>query len=79
MSEKIYPVQRNLDNCYFRVRRNDKLVSVCFSDLTAEEKDEVMKYRSNVYLRQMCRALADALRRLDTLRSVGNKELTNEE
>ena len=43
MSEKVYPVQRKLDGCYFRVRRNDKLVSVCFSDLTAEEQDEVMK------------------------------------
>lgn len=64
MSEKVYPVQRNLDGVYFRVERNGKWLNICFSDLTTEEQDEVMKHRSDVWLRQMCRILADALRRV---------------
>ena len=32
---------RNLDGVYFRVQRNNKWQSICFSDLTEEEKNKI--------------------------------------
>lgn len=32
---------RNLDGCYFRVKREGKWQNICFSDLTKDERDEV--------------------------------------
>lgn len=34
-------IQRNLDGIYFRVKRDDEYESVCYSDMTAEERDEI--------------------------------------
>lgn len=64
MAEKIYPVQRNLDGYYFRVERNGKWQNVCFSDLTEAETDEVLKHRSDVWLREMCRGLQKTIRQI---------------
>ena len=38
-------MQRNLDGVYFRMERDGKWTNVCFSDLTEEEMDKVMKER----------------------------------
>lgn len=32
---------RNLDSVYFRIKRNNKWMTVCFSDLTDEEKEKM--------------------------------------
>lgn len=53
--------QRNLDGVYFRVKRNGKYDSICFSDLTSEERNEVLSGRGNEWLAQMCRILADTI------------------
>lgn len=34
-------IQRNLDGIYFRVKRDDEYESICYSDMTAEERDEI--------------------------------------
>lgn len=36
-------VNRDLDGIYFRVKRNKRWESVCFSDLTDEEMDKVLE------------------------------------
>ena len=37
---------RNLDGCYFRVRRGEKYEDLCFSDLTRDEQEELLKDKS---------------------------------
>ena len=56
--------QRNLDGVYFRVKRNGKYDNVCFSDLTSEERNEILSGRENEWLSQMCRILADTIYRI---------------
>lgn len=36
-------VNRNLDGAYFRIERDGKWQSICFSDLTEDEMKSVMK------------------------------------
>ena len=57
----IYPVKRDLDGVYFRVCRNDKWESVCFSDLTVPEREKVLLGRSEEWLRNMCNILGDTI------------------
>ena len=45
-----YPVKRNLDGCYFRVTRDDKVENVCFTDLTPEEREKIIRDRSAEWL-----------------------------
>ena len=52
-------MNRNLDGCYFRVNRDGKWENVCFSDLTPEEREEVMTDRNDEWLRKLCRHLSD--------------------
>ena len=39
-------MNRNLDGVYFRIKRDDKWQNICFSDLTEDERQEMMKNRS---------------------------------
>ena len=39
-------IQRNLDGIYFRVQRDGKWTNVCYSDMTADERDEVPRKRA---------------------------------
>lgn len=55
-------MNRNLDGCYFRVKRDDKWQSICFSDLTADEREEVCKDHSIVWWRSLAYHLADCLK-----------------
>ena len=36
-------MNRNLDGVYLRVQRDGKWQNICFSDLTAEERDELFE------------------------------------
>ena len=38
MSHKNYPIVRDLDGIYYRVERDGKYYSLCFTDLTADEQ-----------------------------------------
>lgn len=53
--------KRNLDGVYFRVQRDGKWNNVCFSDLTKDERNEVMENRSEQWLKEMCQILADVI------------------
>lgn len=53
--------QRNLDGVYFRVKRENGYEAICFSDLTNEERNEILTGRENEWLAQMCRILADTI------------------
>lgn len=56
--------KRNLDGVYFRVQRDGKWDNVCFSDLTDEEKIEVMKDRNTEWFKSMCIILANTIKRI---------------
>lgn len=62
-------IQRNLDGVYFRVKRDGEYGNVCFSDMTAEERDEIAASRAEnttpeqqiAWWRSMANILADQL------------------
>ena len=49
MSE--YPVKRDLDGVYFRIKRDEHYQAVCFSDLTKEEREAVLEGK-NITIRR---------------------------
>lgn len=57
-------MDRNLDGVYFRVEREGQWVSLCFSDLTAEQMDAVLDNRSTEWLKSLCVILGKTIRRL---------------
>ena len=57
-------MDRNLDGIYFRVQRNGKWENACFSDLTQEEMERVMKNRDVDWLKSMCIQLGKTIRRI---------------
>ena len=57
-------MNRNLDGCYFRVKRNGKWESVCFSDLTEEERESVLSDRNEKWLKSLCCYLADTIKNI---------------
>ena len=54
-------MDRNLDGCYFRVFRNNKWKSVCFSDLTDDEMDIVLQGRDERWLKSLCKHLGHVI------------------
>lgn len=52
---------RNSDNIFFVVKRDNQNVNLCFSDLTAEEREKVMKGKDEMWLKSLCQQLADIL------------------
>lgn len=62
------PTVRNLDGVYYRVVRDGKYVSRCFSDLSEVEQDVIMAKYNAEQLRRLCRCLCISLRQIgDTL------------
>lgn len=60
-------MDRNLCGIYFRVQdEKGKWINKCFTDLTAEQKHEVMKDRNTEWLKSLCVKLAD------TVKEIGN-------
>lgn len=57
-------VNRDLDGIYFRVKRNNRWESVCFSDLTDEEMDKVLEGHSVQWLKSTCK---------NTIRCIGDE------
>nr|DAY48096.1 MAG TPA: hypothetical protein [Caudoviricetes sp.] len=55
-------VNRDLDGIYFRVKRNNRWESVCFSDLTDEEMDKVLEGHSVQWLKSTCKILGHTIR-----------------
>ena len=61
MANDNYPVQRNLDGCYFRVERDGNWLSICFSDLTETERGKIMSDKGKSWLISLANHLADSL------------------
>ena len=57
-----YPSQYEMDSVYFRVKRNGTWDSICFSDLTEEEMEDVFKDKNVDWYQQLCKILAGRLR-----------------
>ncbi len=57
-------MDRNLDGVYFRVMRNGKWDSVCFSDLTEEQMDLVMDGQPIDWLKSLCKIMGETLKTL---------------
>lgn len=55
-------MNRNLDGVYFRVKRDGKWGNVCFSDMTREERDEVIKDRPAEWWKELAYIMADCLK-----------------
>ena len=55
-------MNRNLDGVYFRIKRDDEWQNICFSDLTDDEMEEVMKDRPVEWLKSMCKILGHTIR-----------------
>lgn len=54
--------QYKMDGIYYRVKREGKWQNVCFSDMTVEERDEIIGERTAGYWRQVADYLANQLR-----------------
>lgn len=59
-----YPVIHGIDGVYFRVQRNNRWEDICFSDLTEAEQDEMMKDRSEIWLKSLCKILGNTIYKL---------------
>ena len=57
-------MNRNLDGVYFRIKRDNGWQNICFSDLTEEEMDNVMKDRPDEWLRNMCKILGQTIKNI---------------
>ena len=57
-------IKRNLDGCYFRIRRGEKYENLCFSDLTRNEQEELLKDKSPEYIQELAIRLAETLRQI---------------
>lgn len=62
-------VPRNLDGVFYRVQRGDRMCTVCFSDMTSDERKEVIYDRMGErpldeqvgYYRRLAELMADQL------------------
>ena len=59
-----YPKERELDGIYFRVRREEQWLNICFTDMTNEEKDMITKDRSWEWMKNLAYRLADVIREI---------------
>lgn len=55
---------RNLDGCYFRIRRGEKYEDLCFSDLTRNEQEELLKDKSPEFIVELTLHLAKIIRQI---------------
>ena len=74
-----YPEERALDGVYFRVKRNDRCRDICFSDLTAEEREEVTRDRTIEWIRSLAFRLADVIRQIGDQFDITAKKPEEEE
>lgn len=62
LGENAMKIVRNLDNIYFRVKRGNSCENLCFTDLTEDERLEVLKEKSPEFILQLSLLLAKRLR-----------------
>ena len=54
-------MNRELDGCYFRIMRDGIGQSVCFTDLTREERKKLLADKDTQFLKNLCCYLADRI------------------
>lgn len=54
-------VNRNLDGMFFRIKRDGRYQNICFSDMTTEERLEVLKDKDVEFMRRMCLIMAEKM------------------
>lgn len=59
-----YPMKRDLDGVYFRVKRDGRWGNVCFSDMTPEEREEVLGDRRPEWWKSLAGIMGDCLRKM---------------
>ena len=59
----IYPIRRDLDGCFFRVQRDGKWYSLCWTDLTKEERESCTKDKDIYWLGRMLEYITEEYRK----------------
>ena len=54
-------MNRELDGCYFHIVRDGIGQSVCFTDLTMEEREKLLADKDTQFLKNLCCYLADRI------------------
>lgn len=57
-------MNRELDGCYFRIVRDGVGQSVCFTDLTKEERTALLVDKDVQFLKNLCSYLSDMIQKL---------------
>lgn len=57
-----YPAIRNLDGVYFRAKRGDAYIPLCWTDLTDDERERFGAGRPATWWKSMAEHLAERLR-----------------
>ena len=74
-NKNIIPIPRELDGIYYRVERDGKWCNRCFTDLTTDEQEEMIKKYDAEGLKRMDMLLAKILRDIgDTFNIVAKDE-----
>ena len=55
-------MDRNLDGVYFRINRDNSWKNICFSDLTEDEMNDILKNKPEEWLRNMCKILGKTIK-----------------
>ena len=68
-------MNRELDGCYFRIVRDGVGQSVCFTDLTKEERTALLAEKDEQFLRNLCCYLADRIQELGDIIEEQSRQL----
>lgn len=72
-------MNRELDGCYFRIVRDGVGQSVCFTDLTKEERTALLADKDEQFLRNLCCYLADRIQELGDIIEEQSRQLLMED
>ena len=72
-------MNRELDGCYFRIVRDGVGRSVCFTDLTKEERTALLAEKDEQFLRNLCCYLADRIQELGDIIEEQSRQLLMED
>lgn len=72
-------IKRNLDGVYFRIQRDGKWDSICFTDLTEAEMDEVLKNKDKVWVVGLAKILAKTIQNIGYQLDLVGKNSDDEE
>ena len=68
-------MNRELDGCCFRIVRDGVGQSVCFTDLTKEERDTLLAEKDTQFLKNLCCYLADQIQELGDIIEKQSRQL----